>query len=329
MKLIEKDLTPASFSFFEKLKENDVHLTRCQLTSLQVNIGKRCNQACHHCHVESTPLRTENMSTRTVDRLLQLLSEAPQVETVDITGGAPELNPNFRYFVKEIRSMGKKVIDRCNLTVFFEPGQEDTPQFLRDHQVEIVASLPCYTKDNVDKQRGRGVFNKSVEALKILNALGYGRKESGLVLNLVYNPLGAFLPPAQESLEKDYKQKLKEDINIEFNHLFTITNMPIKRFLNDLQKQGKLEEYMEVLLENFNPHAAENVMCRDLVSVGWDGLLYDCDFNQMLEVPISTSTKSIFSINSLSELNKEGIAVGNHCYACTAGSGSSCGGATI
>lgn len=319
-----------SFPRFEKtMAENTQNLKRNRVSTLQVNLGKLCNQACSHCHVEAGPKRTENMSMTTVDRLIELAENNPAIKTIDITGGAPEMNPNFRYFVKSLRKMGKDVIVRCNLTVLFEPGQEDTPLFFRDNRVIVVASLPCYSKENVDKQRGHGVFNKSVEGLKILNGLGYGKEGTGLTLDLVYNPGGAFLPPDQAKLESDYKKKLKDDLDIEFNNLYTITNMPIKRFLIDLEREGKLEEYMQLLLESFNPGAAENLMCRDLVSIGYDGKIYDCDFNQMLDIHQSNQEKDIFSIRSLSEFDFKEFAVANHCYGCTAGAGSSCGGATV
>jgi radical SAM/Cys-rich protein len=313
-------------SFAKALSEHQINLVRKPLTTLQINVGKFCNQACHHCHVEASPKRTEKMTLATMNRLLALLQTSPTIHTIDITGGAPELHEVFRPLVKKARQLGLKVIDRCNLTVFFEPGQEDTAQFLADHQVEIVASLPCYTKDNVDKQRGSGVFKKSIDALKLLGSLGYGRKGSGLILNLVYNPLGASLPPSQLKLEADYKQELKELFDIEFNGLFTITNMPIKRFLDDLNRQNKLTEYMQLLIDNFNPQAADDVMCRELVSIGFDGQIYDCDFNQMLEMPINFSPKTIWDIESLDELSKDPIAFANHCFGCTAGAGSSCGG---
>jgi radical SAM/Cys-rich protein len=257
--------------FATRVRAAGLDLTRRPLDTLQVNIGRRCNQACRHCHVEASPIRTENMDFSTIDRLLALLSDAPTVQTVDITGGAPELNPSFRHFVREIRGMGKAVIDRCNLTVLLEPGQQDTPEFLAHHRVQVTASLPCYTIGNVDRQRGGGVFDKSIAALRRLNALGYGMPDSDLKLNLVYNPLGAFLPPDQAKLEADYKRELRNNLGIEFSALFTITNMPIKRFLNDLIRQDRLDAYMALLSESFNPAAAEGVMCRSLVSIGCDG----------------------------------------------------------
>ena len=280
-------LTGSWPSFSHTLDQNGLSLRRRVLRILQVNVGMRCNQTCRHCHVEAGPLRREQMSPETAERIVQLLdaSGGEHLETVDLTGGAPELNPVFRYLVSEARDRGLKVIDRCNLTVLLEPGQEGTAQFLRDHQVEIVASLPCYSRENVERQRGQGVFARSIRSLLLLNSLGYGKPDTGLILNLVYNPVGPFLPPDQEGLEKDYKKKLREDFGIEFNQLFTIANMPIKRFLYDLVHMNRLEEYMAMMVSHFNVKALENVMCRDLISIGWDGKIYDCDFNQMAAIP--------------------------------------------
>lgn len=316
-------------SFNETLSQHKLSVDRTPVEILQVNIGRLCNQACHHCHVEAGPKRTENMDVRTVDRAIELLEKSETIHTVDITGGAPELNPQFRKLVIAARKSGKSVIDRCNLTVLFEPGQEETAHFLKEHGVRVVASLPCYSKDNVEKQRGRGVFDKSIEALKLLNSLGYSKEGSNLVLDLVYNPTGPFLPPAQEKLQKDYKAELRELFGIEFNSLFTITNMPIKRFLHDLQRAGKLDEYMELLANSFNPSAALGVMCRNLVSVSWEGELFDCDFNQMLELPLGAGRATLWTISSFDDLNEKPITFANHCYACTAGAGSSCGGALL
>ena len=228
--------------FIKTLLKHEIELKRQHVSIVQINVGRLCNQACLHCHVEAGPKRKEIMEGQMVDRLIELLAKAPHVETIDLTGGAPELNPHFRRLVVEVRKLGKEVIDRCNLTVLFEPGQEDTAEFLREHRVQVVASLPCYSKENVDKQRGNGVFHKSIEALKILNHLGFGKEGSGLKLHLVYNPGGAFLPPSQEELEKDYKEELRDLFGIHFNRLFTITNMPIKRFLRDLERSGKLQD---------------------------------------------------------------------------------------
>jgi radical SAM/Cys-rich protein len=295
------------------------------VTTLQINVGKVCNQACHHCHVEAGPKRTEIMSPEIADRIVNLLVTSPSIQIVDITGGAPELNPNFSRLVLLSRALGHHVIDRCNLTVFFEPGQDDLPEFLAGNKVEITASLPCYTAENVDKQRGRGVFDKSIRALQLLNKLGYGEPGSGLILNLVYNPLGANLPPAQERLETEYKLQLKQHFGIGFNRLYTIANMPIKRFSEFLVRNGQQEKYMSLLVNHFNPATVERLMCRSLVSVGWDGGLYDCDFNQMLDIE-APGQKTIWDIHSFSELANRKIATGGHCFGCTAGAGSSCGG---
>ncbi len=327
-------LTPVSTSsqlpdFATTLKQHQQTLRRnVALDILQVNVGKLCNLACHHCHVDAGPKRTEIMSWATMQHLLRLLDATePSPHTVDITGGAPELNPYFRDFVSACRERGIHVIDRCNLTVLFEDNQQDTAQFLAQNNVEIVASLPCYSLENVDKQRGIGTFDKSIRALQQLNALGYGQPDSGLVLNLVYNPLGAHLPPAQQQLEADYKQQLQQNFDIVFNHLLTITNMPIKRFAHQLDNDNALESYMQLLLDNFNPGAAENIMCRNLVSIGWDGAIYDCDFNQMLEIPLNDNKRNISELSSLQQLCETPIATDLHCYGCTAGSGSSCSGA--
>ena len=260
---------------------------------------------------------------------MELLKKSPTIQTVDLTGGAPELNPNFRYLVQETRTLGREVIDRCNLTVLFQKGQEETHYFLQQHRVQIVASLPCYSKENVEAQRGRGVFDKSIRALRLLNELGYGKEGAGLVLDLVYNPVGPFLPPPQAQLESDYKKELKELFGIEFNRLLTITNMPIKRFHDYLGRRGELDQYTDLLVNHFNQEAANRVMCRNLVSISWDGLIYDCDFNQMLEIPLGGKRRTIWEIESFEEIQSEGIAFANHCYGCTAGAGSSCSGSLI
>jgi len=259
----------------------------------------------------------------TFERLLLLIKNSPTIKTIDITGGAPELNPYFKKLVKFSRELGLEIIDRCNLTVLFEPGQEDTALFLKENKVRIVASLPCYSKENVEAQRGKDVFDKSIRALRLLNSLGYG--SSQLILDLVYNPIGPFLPPSQKKLQEKYKTELKELFGIEFNQLFTITNMPIKRFLDDLKRSNKLNEYMELLVNSFNPSSAQSVMCRSLISIGWDGKIYDCDFNQMLEMPIG----NIREISSFEDLTKEPITFANHCFGCSAGEGSSCTGTLI
>ncbi len=321
-----RESTETLVPFAQTLRSHGLKLRRTPLEILQVNMGKLCDLACHHCHVEAGPKRTEMMELHTVERILELLSKAPNVHTVDITGGAPELNPHFRTLVEEARRLGKTVLDRCNLTVLFREGQEDTAQFLAGQDVQVIASLPCYTRENVEKQRGLHVFNPSIEALQMLNALGYGQAGSELELNLVYNPLGPTLPPAQDQLEKTYRMELGKHFGIVFNHLYTITNMPIKRFLHQLERNGQYESYMQTLLEAFNPRAAEGVMCRNLLSVGWDGELYDCDFNQALELPLGGRRRTLWNFTSLEQINHEPIAFRDHCYGCTAGAGSSCGG---
>jgi len=305
-------------------------LRRRAVTTLQVNVGKLCNQACHHCHVDAGPRRTEVMTPETAERVKALAEASPALRTIDITGGAPELNPSFRDLVRHFRrsrGLDLKIIDRCNLTVLAEPGQEDLAGFLATHRVHVVASLPCYSEGNVDRQRGQGVFRTSIEALRSLNRLGYGRPGSGLELDLVYNPGGPSLPPPQQALEADYKERLDEDFGVVFNRLLTLTNMPISRFAQDLRRNGRFEEYLALLASSFNAATVEAVMCRDLVSVGWDGTVYDCDFNQMLEIPAGHRGRTIWDVQSLDELTGEPIAVGSHCFGCTAGAGSSCGGA--
>jgi radical SAM/Cys-rich protein len=297
------------------------------VTSLQVNLGKFCNQTCHHCHVDAGPLRKEMMSESTAAKVVELLECSPGVAAVDFTGGAPELHAVFRGLVGEGRRLGKRIVDRCNLTVLMLPAQRDLAEFLAENQVEIVASLPCYTRDNVEKQRGGGVFDKSIEALRLLNRLGYGAGDSGLQLHLVYNPLGAFLPPSQEKLEQDYKRRLDEAFGIRFSRLYTIANMPISRFAEYLRQRGEYGRYMSLLVNHFNEGTLEGLMCRSLVSVGWDGRLYDCDFNQMLEIPlVKGRAATLDSVVSLSELEGLPIATAEHCFGCTAGCGSSCAG---
>lgn len=304
-----------------------VPLKAASISTLQVNVGKVCNQTCHHCHVDAGPKRTESMSKTTMDQILDVLDRTPQITTVDITGGAPEMNPHFEYLVEQCRARDRKVIDRCNLTVFYVKGKDHLPRFLADHRVEIVASLPCYEENNVDQQRGKGVFDRSIQALQSLNRLGYGKEETGLILHLVYNPLGPMLPPPQAELERDYKEELGRRYEIRFNRLLTITNMPISRFQDDLREAGQTEHYYTLLLNNFNPSAVDGLMCRSLLSVGWDGRLYDCDFNQMLDIPVQPDLPILISQFNLSQLERRRIATGPHCFGCTAGAGSSCGGA--
>jgi radical SAM/Cys-rich protein len=297
---------------------------------LQVNLGYRCNQTCVHCHVNAGPTRTEMMSRETVFEVVAYLGAAG-VATLDITGGAPELNPHFRTLVTAARTLGVHVIDRCNLTVIEQPGQEDLPQFLTDHGIEVIASLPCYLEDNVDRQRGKGVFEASIRCLRTLNRFGYGRPGSGLTLNLVYNPQGPVLPPAQGQLEADYRRHLGERFDIEFNRLYVLTNMPIQRFGSMLISKGQFEHYMDVLKNAYQPQNLAAVMCRNQLSVDWRGYLYDCDFNQMLDLPLSWKGRPRTHLRELigSDLTNNPIVVKDHCYGCTAGQGSSCGGALV
>ncbi|TAM09030.1 MAG: radical SAM/Cys-rich domain protein [Nevskiaceae bacterium] len=318
------ELPPA---FDATLRAHGLHLPRTRLEILQVNVGKRCDLACTHCHVEAGPKRTEMMQAATVERILELLADAPTVHTLDLTGGAPELNPHFRTLVRGARALGKRVIDRCNLTVLFTPGQADTAQFLADEGVNVVASLPCYTAENVEHQRGQHVFEPSIRALQLLNTLDYSQPGSALELDLVYNPVGPFLPPPQAKLEADYRRELGTRFGITFNRLFTITNMPIKRYLHALERDGRLAAYRQTLLDAFNPQAALGVMCRNLLSVSWDGQLHDCDFNQALEIPLGGTPRTLWTLQRLDEVESLPITFADHCYGCTAGAGSSCGGA--
>jgi radical SAM/Cys-rich protein len=294
--------------------------------TLQVNVGKLCNQTCRHCHVDAGPTRTEVMTRETAELVLDVLRRY-DIPNVDITGGAPELNPHFEYLVREARALDRHVMDRSNLTVFFVEGKGHLPEFLRDHQVEIIASMPCYLETNVEAQRGKGVYGKSVEALQWLNRLGYGQPSTGLVLNLVYNPVGPSLPPPQQALEEDYRRELSTRFGIVFNHLYTLANMPISRFLTDLVHHGNYDRYMEKLVQTFNPATVEGLMCRTLLNVGWDGMLCDCDFNQMLEMPINHGLPQHIRNFDAFLLAQREIRTGTHCFACTAGSGSSCTGA--
>src|ERR1700704_732958 len=303
-------------------------IQRGRLNTLQVNLGYRCNQSCVHCHVNAGPNRTEEMSGETIDVVLAFLA-AKRLATLDITGGAPELNPHFRKLVRAARKIGVHVMDRCNLTVLEVPGQEDLAQFLAREQVEITASMPCYLEDNVDRQRGKGVFEGSLRGLQRLNKLGYGRAETGLVLNLVYNPQGPSLPPPQETLEADFKRVLGERYGIEFNRLYTLANMPIQRFGAILVSQGEFDRYIDLLRHAHLDANLEHVMCRNLISVDWRGYVYDCDFNQMLDLPLEHHACGRVHLSDLldAELAGRPIRVAGHCYGCTAGQGSSCGGA--
>lgn len=303
------------------------NLPRRPSTILQLNVGLYCNQACSHCHVESSPKRTEVMNFEVAERCVKLMEKSPSIISVDLTGGAPELCPQFRYLVQSAVELKKSVIDRCNLTALLEPGQEDTPEFLAQNRVHVIASLPCYSAKNVNLQRGSGVFQRSIEALRILNDLGYGAPGSGLTLDLVYNPLGAFLPPDQNELEVKYKSELKEMFDIEFNALYTMTNMPIKRFADFLSRRGELQPYMELLVRNFSATNVESLMCRELISVNYDGSVFDCDFNQQLALNLEgadmSGVKTVFDFDSTEDLLKIPIRTDNHCYGCTAGKGSS------
>ena len=305
-------------------------LTRRAIEALQVNLGRYCNLACIHCHVESGPSRTEMMNRETVDAVLRFLASA-NISALDITGGAPELNPNFDYLVESAVGLGRHVMDRCNLTVIFEPGKDYLPEFFKKHRVELVCSLPCYSQENVDKQRGKGTFDASIRALQRLNEIGYGQADSELVLNLVYNPVGPHLPPPQQKLEQDYKRILAENFGIVFNHLYCLTNMPITRYATHLKLRGEYDRYLELLASNFNRATLLQVMCRNLISIGWEGSVYDCDFNQMLDLPIRDRTGKPLHIGSLSmeQVRNHPITTGDHCYACTAGAGSSCGGTLV
>jgi radical SAM/Cys-rich protein len=303
-------------------------LRRDRLTTLQVNLGYKCNQSCLHCHVNAGPNRTEMMDGETVDLVLQVL-QARAIGALDLTGGAPELNAHFRRLVIAARALGAKVIDRCNLTILSEPGQEDLADLLAAQRVEVVASLPCYSPANVDRQRGDGVFERSIAGLRTLNALGYGQPGSGLVLNLVYNPQGPSLPPPQGPLQADYQRELARHFGIRFNELFALTNMPIQRFGSTLVSKGQFAGYMQLLRGAFQPDNLATVMCRSLLSVDWQGDLYDCDFNQMLGLPARVNGRPRAHLRELLAHDAAGtpIRVADHCYGCTAGQGSSCGGA--
>lgn len=308
-------------SDFPAIRRNDLEV-------LQANLGYLCNQSCIHCHVNAGPRRKELMDKSTVDIILGFLRQS-EVHTLDLTGGAPEMNPHFRYLVSESRKLGVQVMDRCNLTILEEPGYEDMEEFLAENQVDIVASLPCYLQDNVDLQRGNGVFEASIKGMKRLNAQGYGAEGSGLQLNLVYNPAGASLPPGQGELEAAFKKQLGEHFGVTFNQLFTITNMPIKRFGSWLISKGEFASYMQLLKDAYQPQNLDAVMCKNLISVDWQGYVYDCDFNQMLDLPLIAADRPKTHLNELLADQMSGlpIVVKDHCYGCTAGQGSSCGGA--
>jgi radical SAM/Cys-rich protein len=324
-----KEVVDETFpSFTEKVKETGMFPLRpVGIEIFQINIGKLCNQTCAHCHVDAGPDRKEeNMDRDTLEKCLEIIREVPTIHTVDITGGAPELNPHFRWFVEEVHKLGKKVIDRCNLTIIVSnPRFHNLPEFFAKHQVEVVSSLPYFSKKRTDSQRGDGVFEDSIKALKMLNEVGYGKEGSGLDLNLVYNPSGPFLPASQATLEAEFKRQLKRRYDIDFNTLFCITNLPIARFLDYLLETGNYAEYMQKLVDAFNPTTVNGLMCRNTLSISWDGYIYDCDFNQMLDLKVDSPVTHINDFDA-EQLNARDVVLNQHCYGCTAGAGSSCGG---
>jgi radical SAM/Cys-rich protein len=325
----------AKYNFYKTLSDKQIDLAATKIETLQINITKLCNQTCLHCHVDASPKRKEQMDLDSINRCLEILASNDSIKNLDLTGGAPELNPHFDYFVREARKLNKHVMVRHNLTVTIDgnpvtgESKEYLPEFYAENRVEVISSLPYYQQYFTDKQRGEGVFEKSIESILLLNNQGFGRKGTGLELNFVYNPVGAFLPASQESLEADFKRELYKKYEIEFNKLFVITNMPINRFKQQLERLGAYDEYMTKLVNAFNTTAAQGVMCRSLISVSHDGRIYDCDFNQMLEMDIVMDHEpmTIFNFDYNKLLNRE-IMFGSHCYGCTAGSGSSCGGST-
>lgn len=333
IQVLERNLPGGKFDFRHHLETIGLFPLRpTPLEIFQVNVGKMCNQVCKHCHVDAGPDRKEVMTKETMTQCLSILAKETSITTVDLTGGAPELNPEFRWFVTEIRRLRPdvKIIVRCNLTIILaNPKFYDLPEFFKINKIEVVSSLPYFTAMKTDAQRGEGVFEKSIQALKMLNAVGYGEEDSGLIINLVYNPSGAFLPGSQHELELEFKKKLWDRYQIKFNSLFTITNLPISRFLEYLLRSGNYENYMEKLIDAFNPVAASGVMCRNTISVGWDGYLFDCDFNQMLELKVDAPKSQHISSWDSSALANRSIVINNHCFGCTAGAGSSCGGTTV
>ncbi|NND82757.1 MAG: radical SAM/Cys-rich domain protein [Gammaproteobacteria bacterium] len=312
--------------FHDVLRQHQYALNHLSVSELQINLGKLCNLACHHCHVDAGPKRTEIMTWPTMQRILEWIDQA-DIQRVDLTGGAPELNPDFRRFCEHLIERGIQITSRCNITVLFEPDQQDLAAWYAAHQVRLVCSLPCYTEDNVEAQRGKGVFDKSIAGLQLLNSLGYGDESKGdLLLDLVYNPVGAFLPPAQESLEADYRRMLKDNFNIEFSHLLAITNIPINRFAHALERDGEMARYQALLVENFNSANLDPLMCRHLINLDWEGRVYDCDFNQMLEIPFGRgAVRHLWDLDP-QQIAGQPIATNRHCFGCTAGAGSSCGG---
>lgn len=303
-------------------------LTAAGIDILQVNLGKLCNQTCRHCHVDAGPDRREVMDAGTIGVCLDVLRRH-DIGTLDITGGAPEMNPGFRDLVRGASSLGRRIIDRCNLTILVAPGFDDLPEFLAEHRVDVVASLPCYLEANVDRQRGDGVFQRSLEALRRLNQLGYGREGGSLRLTLVFNPVGPSLPPPHQKLEADYRRELRARYGIEFTDLYTITNMPISRFLDDLLAAGRWPEYLQKLVDAFNPATVPGLMCRNTLSVDWTGRLFDCDFNQMLDLPVASSVPRHIRDFALGPLASRQIVTARHCFGCTAGAGSGCGGSLV
>ncbi len=315
--------------FKEKLEEIDLFPLRpTGIEIFQINVGYMCNMTCKHCHVDAGPDRDEVMTKKTLEHCLEALRNS-DISTVDLTGGAPEMNPHFRWFIEQVSKLGKEIIVRSNLTILTTaPKYQELPEFFAEHDVEVTCSLPFYNKSRTDRQRGEGTYDRSIEALKKLNEIGYGKEDTGLELNLVYNPSGAYLPGSQESLEKEFKRQLDRKHGIRFNNLFTITNLPISRYLNFLLESDNLDEYMDRLITSFNPAAAKGVMCRDTISIGWDGTLYDCDFNQMLEMSVEEEAPQHISEWDEAKLNGREIKINQHCFGCTAGAGSSCGGTT-
>jgi radical SAM/Cys-rich protein len=315
--------------FSARLASEGLELRRARPEILQVNVGKLCNLTCIHCHVNAGPKRKEIMTRETIDRIIDWLAKT-DIATADLTGGAPEMIPDFRYFIERVKALtpSRHVIDRCNLTILLEPGYEDLAEFLAARKVEIIASMPCYSPENVNAQRGEGVFDASIKALRLLNSLGYGVDVS-LPLHLVYNPVGAFLPPPQAQLEADYKRELRQHFGIVFNGLYTITNLPIARFASYLRHKNKLEDYMRLLIDNFNPTTVQGLMCRNTISVGWRGEVYDCDFNQQLGMQWRNGRSLFLWDLHPDKIDNREIMTGDHCFGCTAGAGSSCGGALV
>ncbi|MBC6993402.1 arsenosugar biosynthesis radical SAM protein ArsS [Neolewinella lacunae] len=324
-----KDISDAKFPRFSERLASQGHrpFKPTEIEIFQLNIGKLCNQTCAHCHVDAGPdKKEENMSRADLEQCLLMIAAMPSVKTIDITGGAPEMNPHFRWFVEQCTAMGKRVIDRCNLTIIMaNPKYRDLPEFLAKHRVQVVSSLPYFSKARTDNQRGDGVFEDSIKALQLLNAVGYGKPGTGLVLDLVFNPSGAYLPGAQATLEAEFKRQLDRKYGIVFNQLYAITNLPVSRFLDYLLESGNYEEYMQKLVDAYNPATVESLMCRNTISVSWDGYLYDCDFNQMLDLKVAAKGQHITDFNPEELLNRN-IVLNQHCYGCTAGAGSSCGG---